>query len=231
VKNGVNGFGAKNLFGTFAPPFAVINDRRFLETLSPRDRAEGMAEAVKVALIRDRAFFEWLEAHASALRAFEGAAVDALIRSCARLHLVHIATGGDPFEAGSARPLDFGHWAAHKLETMTAHALRHGEAVAIGMALDARYSVETGLLDAAALERILSLLEDLGLPLWHAALGERDARGRPRVLDGLEEFRAHLGGELNLTLLRAIGQGVEVQELREDVFERALGWLALRAGA
>ena len=225
VKNGVNAFGAKNLFGTFAPPFAVLNDRRFLATLSPRDRIEGMAEAVKVGLIRDPAFFEWLEANASRLRAFEGDAVDALIRRSAELHLTHIATSGDPFEAGSARPLDFGHWAAHKLETLTGHALRHGEAVSIGMVLDASYSVEAGLLEASALDRISALLEALGLPLWHEALERRGPDGRREVLRGLEDFREHLGGELTLTLLRAIGQGVEVQDVREEGFERALEWL------
>src|SRR5262249_30037799 len=119
VKNGINAHGSKNLFGTFAPPFAVLNDSRWLETLAPRDRSDGMAEAVKVALIRDRDFFAWLEANVARLRSFERPVVERMIRRSAELHLTHIATSGDPFEAGSARPLDFGHWAAHKLETLT----------------------------------------------------------------------------------------------------------------
>ena len=68
-----------------------------------------------------------------------------LIRRCAELHMRQIAMGGDPFETGSARPLDYGHWSAHKLEVLSGHELRHGEAVAIGMALDARYSVCKGV--------------------------------------------------------------------------------------
>ncbi len=230
VKNGVNALGTKNLFGTFAPPFAVVNDRRFLETLSPRDRVEGMAEAVKVALIRDRAFFEWLEANAGRIAAFEAEAVAFSIRRCAELHLAHIAGSGDPFEAGSARPLDFGHWAAHKLETLTGHALRHGEAVAIGMALDSRYSVEIGLLDAGSLERICAVLERLGLPIWDDALTRPGPNDDLEVVGGLEEFREHLGGELSLTLLRAIGQGVEVHEVERAALGRALDWLRARAG-
>jgi 3-dehydroquinate synthase len=230
VKNGVNALGTKNLFGTFAPPFAVLNDRRFLETLSPRDRAEGMAEAVKVALIRDRAFFEWLEAHASRILAFEAEAVDYSIRRCAELHLAHIAGSGDPFEMGSARPLDFGHWVAHKLETLTGYALRHGEAVAIGIALDSRYSVEIGLLDEGSLARICDVLEALGLPTWDDGLSRRDAKGILLVLRGLEEFREHLGGELSLTLLRGLGHGVEVREVEEAALLRALDWLRARAG-
>src|SRR4029079_4140447 len=76
VKNGVNAFGVKNLVGTFAPPFAVINDLRFLQTLEPRERVAGMAEAVKVALVRDASFFEWMEAEAAGLAAFQAEAVE-----------------------------------------------------------------------------------------------------------------------------------------------------------
>ena len=105
-----------------------------------------MAEAVKVALIRDGAFFEWLEEKAEALALFTSEPLDRLIRHCAVLHMRQIAHGGDPFERGSVRPLDFGHWAAHKLEALSHYELRHGEAVAIGIALDTRYSVLAGLL-------------------------------------------------------------------------------------
>ena len=71
-----------------------------------------------------------------------------LIRRCAELHVDHIAGGGDPFERGSARPLDFGHWSAHKLEQLTQYQLSHGEAVAVGIALDTLYSKRCGLLPA-----------------------------------------------------------------------------------
>lgn len=229
VKNGVNAFGVKNFVGTFAPPFAVVNDFDFLATLEPRDRVAGMAEAVKVALIRDPDFFVWLEAHAAALAAFEPGALETLVRRSAELHLEHIATSGDPFEFGSARPLDFGHWAAHKLEALSGYRLRHGEAVAIGIALDARYSVEAGLLPEAELERGAALLERLGLPLWDDALEARDAAGRHLVLQGLDEFREHLGGELTVTLLRGLGRAGDVNEMEEARILAALGWLQRRA--
>ena len=90
-----------------------------------------------------------------------------MIKRCAELHLNHIATSGDPFEFGSARPLDFGHWAAHKLEVMTQHALRHGEAVAIGICLDCCYSFETGLLDEGSLVAVCDLFAELGLDRCH----------------------------------------------------------------
>jgi 3-dehydroquinate synthase len=230
VKNGINTFGKKNFLGTFAPPWAVLNDPRFLLTLSRRDTVAGMAEAVKVALIRDAAFFDWLREHAPALAAGDAEALAYLIRRCAQLHLEHIAASGDPFEFGSARPLDFGHWAAHKLESLCANRLRHGEAVAIGMALDAFYSAEVGLLDSTAPEAVFALLERLGFRLWDEAL-DLPGHGRPRVLDGLAEFREHLGGELCITLLREIGRGVEVHEISEDVVLRSLDRLRRRDAA
>jgi 3-dehydroquinate synthase len=220
VKNGINAFGAKNMLGTFAAPFAVIDDSSFLASLDARDRAAGMAEAVKVALIRDAAFFGWLEEHATALAAFELAAVEEAIRRCATLHLAHIATAGDPFELGSARPLDFGHWAAHKLELLTRHELRHGEAVAIGIALDTCYSTLAGLLDARDRDRVLALLTTLGLPTWH------DVLRAPELVDGLAEFREHLGGELTITLLAGIGRGVDAHDIREPMVRRAIDELA-----
>jgi 3-dehydroquinate synthase len=229
VKNAVNLRGSKNFVGTFAPPFAVLNDLDFVDLLPARDKIAGMAEAVKVALIRDADFFRWLERNALALAAFERPAMAFMIRRCAELHMHQIAHGGDPFETGSARPLDFGHWAAHKLESLTRHHLRHGEAVAIGIALDTRYSVLAGLLEPGAEERVCALLELLGFRLWNPALEARTAEGGLAVLAGLQEFREHLGGELTVTLLEAIGRGVEVHAIDEALVARAIGWLAERA--
>jgi 3-dehydroquinate synthase len=229
VKNGVNAFGAKNFLGTFVPPFAVISDFRFLERLPRREGIAGLAEAVKVSLIRDADFFEWIETHAAALAALAPGPLAVLIRRCAELHMRHIATSGDPFEQGSARPLDFGHWAAHKLESLTAHSLRHGEAVALGVLLDSRYSLQVGLLPEGDFERIFALLSKLGLPLWHEALVSERPDGRLAVLDGLEEFREHLGGALTVTLLGGIGRGLEVQEMHESAILAAIGWMRDRA--
>lgn len=231
VKNGVNLYGVKNFVGTFAPPFAVLNDMALIETLQPRDKIAGMAEAVKVALIRDAGFFTWLERHADDLALFKRSAMAGMIRRCAELHMYQIAHGGDPFEAGSARPLDYGHWAAHKLESLTRHHLRHGEAVAIGIALDARYSVLAGLLDADKEQRICFLLEHLGFKLWHPALEKKTPDGRHAVLEGLRDFREHLGGELTITLLADIGVGVEVHEMDEALVLEAIAWMKERTAS
>jgi 3-dehydroquinate synthase len=229
VKNGVDYRGVKNFVGTFAPPFAVLNDLDLLTRLSERDKVAGMAEAVKVALIRDGAFFAWLERNADGLITFERAALAQMIRRCAELHMHQIARGGDPFETGSARPLDYGHWSAHKLESLTHHHVRHGEAVAIGIALDARYSVLAGLLAEGEDRRICALLEHLGFRLWHPALEARGADGNLAVLDGLREFREHLGGDLTVTLLQDIGSGIEVHAIDEARMLAAINWLKERA--
>jgi 3-dehydroquinate synthase len=224
VKNGINAFGKKNFIGTFAPPFAVINDFELLASLSPRDKRAGYVEAVKVALIRDRNFFEAIERDTDRLRAFDSDAMQQLIYRCAELHVNHIATSGDPFEFGSARPLDFGHWAGHKLEQLSDYAIRHGEAVAIGIALDTIYSRKLGCLEAASAERVLVLLEKLGFDLFANELLNVDSESNLMVLKGLEEFREHLGGQLTLTLLKGIGQGFEVHAMNlpkviESIYE------------
>ncbi len=222
VKNGINAFGKKNFLGTFCPPFAVINDFQLLATLPDRDKRAGYVEAVKVACIRDRAFFDEIERDAAKLAAFEAGPMKRLIFRSAELHLNHIASSGDPFEFGSARPLDFGHWAAHKLEQLSEYQLRHGEAVAVGIALDVIYARDMGFLSGPAAERIIRLLEALGFELFANELLNVDKDGQLMVLKGMEEFREHLGGELTITLLEEIGRGVEVHEMNLPKIRHAI---------
>ncbi|MDH3900302.1 MAG: 3-dehydroquinate synthase [Gammaproteobacteria bacterium] len=216
VKNGINYHGKKNFIGTFSPPSAVINDSKFLNTLDPRDLRSGIAEAIKVALIRDAVFFDYLEAHGRELAQFNDDVMREMIERCARLHLDHIREGGDPYEYGSARPLDFGHWSAHKLEQLSDHVLRHGEAVAIGIAIDAVYSFHAGLLSETDMERVVVLLQQIGFDLNNAALGLLD------VQVSLSDFQEHLGGVLTITLLSAIGQGIDVHEIDVPLMQRSV---------
>ncbi|TGE22310.1 3-dehydroquinate synthase [Hymenobacter aquaticus] len=226
VKNSVNAFGKKNFLGTFAPPYAVLNDSRFLLTLDERDWRAGIAEAIKVGLIKDAAFFTYLEQHTPALVARHLPTMQHVIRRCAELHLQHIA-GPDPFEQGSSRPLDFGHWAAHKLEQLTDYQLRHGEAVAIGIALDCVYSHLAGLIEVPVLERVLRVLHELGFAVFcpkMAAHAEQPAHPDSLLL-GLQEFREHLGGQLTVMLLAEIGRGVEVHALDTARLLEAISYL------
>jgi 3-dehydroquinate synthase len=227
VKNGVNAYGLKNYFGTFAAPFAVLSDFDFLDTLESRDWLGGVSEAVKAALIRDAAFFARLEQLAPALVDRNRQAMEEVVRRSAALHLAHIATGGDPFELGSSRPLDFGHWSAHRLEALTGNRLRHGEAVAIGVALDTTYACLAGDLAVTDWQRIIDLLLALQFTLWIPELGAHlDSPDHPRsVLRGLAEFREHLGGRLTVMLLRGIGEAFDVHDIDPGVMIRSIGVL------
>src|SRR5690606_2985718 len=227
VKNGINAFGKKNFLGTFVPPVAVLNDFDFLRTLHIRDWRSGIAEAIKVALIKDEPFFRSIEANAVALATRDMESMKELIHHCARLHMDHISGGGDPFEKGSSRPLDFGHWSAHKLEQMSDYRLRHGEAVVIGMAVDVTYSTLKGLLPQEDGARILSLFQRLGFRFYDPLLMQHlDSENRSRsVLAGLREFREHLGGQLTITLLNGIGKGIEVHEMDEELLLKAIKFL------
>ncbi|MBQ2281778.1 MAG: 3-dehydroquinate synthase [Kiritimatiellae bacterium] len=213
VKNGIDFNGQKNFMGCFAPPFAVINDVSFLTTLGDENWFGGFAEAIKVSIIRDGSFFEQLEQAAPAICARDISVAEGIIRRSAELHLRQISKGGDPFEFGSARPLDFGHWAAHRLEVISNHELGHGYAVSIGIALDTIYAQKLGLITEQEYKRIIKLLRALNLPIYSKWLEARNEQGELLVIKGAEDFREHLGGILNITLPTSIGTAIEVHEL------------------
>lgn len=217
VKNSINYFGKKNFLGTFSPPIAVFNDFTFLHSLEERDWRSGMAEAIKVSLIKNKTFFEWIESSVDRLVSRDPSAMEYLIYECARLHVEHISQG-DPFEFGSSRPLDFGHWFAHKIEYLSDFTIRHGEAVAIGMALDSIYSSLVGDLEKSECDRILSLLKGLGFSFQHPIVLEK---GKDHLMVSLEEFREHLGGKLTLLMLEEIGKSKEVYSVDQTVLESA----------
>lgn len=233
VKNAVNFFGKKNWVGAFAVPAAVINDFDFLRTQSAAAARGGVVEAFKVGLIRDGRLADLVARNAERLGlGMRGRRDDSIyekvIEESARVHLRHIATGGDPFEQGSGRPLDFGHWLAHKLEQMSGFRVPHGDAVAAGVAVDARYSAACGWLPEREARRVVQTLERLGCdtgdgevnPLVRRLLRRRSKNGELEVLAGLEEFRQHLGGALTITLLRKWGKGEETS---------AIDWGMMRA--
>lgn len=221
VKNSVNLFHKKNWLGTFAVPWGVINDADLLATLSQRDFVCGFSEAVKVALLKDRGLFERLCRLAPRIADRDRAASATVIRDSARWHLEHITRGGDPFEALEARPLDYGHWSAHKLEALTEFELRHGEAVGIGVAIDTVYSSLCHGLAEEDAQRVLFCLRDLGLPLHHEAVERTD-----ELFAGLEEFRQHLGGRLTVTMLRGIGEPLDVHEVDRQKMRLAIETVA-----
>ena len=219
VKNSVNAFQKKNFLGTFAPPYAIINDSDFLETLEQRDWISGIAEAIKVALIKDKEFFQFIADNATALKQREMEPMQYLIHRCAEMHMHHIAQGGDPFESGSSRPLDFGHWAAHKMEFMTNYSMRHGEAVAKGIALDVTYAQLLDLITESELDHILEVMQEIGFDLQipFDTTAEIDS-----LLNGIEEFREHLGGRLTITLINGLGMKHDVHTIDMGLMKRAI---------
>lgn len=226
VKNGVNAFGNKNFFGTFQPPWAIVNDARFLRLCHPRERRSGLAEAVKVSLIKDADFFSWLAGHARHLLDEHAPhLLEEAVQRCAHLHLQHITSSGDPFEHGSSRPLDFGHWSAHYLEVLSQHRLNHGEAVAIGLAWDCCYAEAINRLSAAECEAVIESLHDMGFALWDPVLNLRDAQGERLVYQGLEQFREHLGGNLTLAMPDGIGRRRDIHSYQRNTGEWALNRL------
>lgn len=222
VKNGINYKGKKNFIGTFAPSVAVFNDEHFLTTLSGREWRAGIAEAVKVALIKDKPFYTWLCKNALALSRREMEPMQYQIKRCAQLHIDHIA-GGDPFEKGSSRPLDFGHWSAHKVEQLSNFEIRHGEAVAMGIALDTVYSHLCGWLSEDDTRTVIQLLIDLGFDITHPMMDISNENSP--LIQGLHEFREHLGGKLTIMLLREIGKGEEVHHLDIALLKKSSDWL------
>lgn len=205
VKNAINYFEKKNWLGTFATPWAVINDMRILETLPDRDFRAGFSEAVKVSLLKSAEQFENLVINAELIRDRDDEVSQQALKHSILLHLQHITRGGDPFEAEMARPLDFGHWSAHKLEPMSGYALRHGEAVSVGVALDCLYSARTGNFPRDDALRVVGCLAQMGLPTSHPLLAHKT-----ELFAGLEEFRQHLGGELTITMVDQVGSPVDV---------------------
>ena len=230
VKNGMDEHGQKNFVGTFAPPFAVVNDFAFLPSLAQDDWIGGAAEAFKVAMIKDADFFDFLCRNAGALRDRDLEAMQQCVRRCAVLHLEHIRSSGDPFEFGSARPLDFGHWAGHRLEILSGYALHHGQAVAVGIALDSYYAMRKGLLSPDELDRTLTGLQTCGLPTFSDLLAARTGDGDLAVLEGLQQFREHLGGRLTVTLPDGIGRKIEVHHMDPGTIADGVAYLHERSG-
>ena len=217
VKNAINFFRKKNWIGTFAVPWAVINDAALLTTLPNRDFRCGFSEAIKVSLLKSTTDFEELCENATRIANREMESAFTAIKKSCLWHLKHITQGGDPFEALEARPLDFGHWSAHKMEQMSGYRLRHGEAVGIGVAIDCIYSTRVFGFPESDAQRVLQCLKDFQLPLWDSTLNDFDA-----LLSGLEEFRQHLGGRLTITMLKAVGKPIDVHEIDSDAMRASV---------
>ena len=206
-KTAINHPLGKNMIGAFYQPKLVLADLDTLDTLPSREMAAGMSEVIKYGLIRDPAFFAWLEQHAEGLMQCDKALLaQAVYQSCA--HKADVVAR-DEREAGERALLNLGHTFGHAIETgMGYGSWLHGEAVAAGTMMAALLSQTLGWLDAAALERIRALFLRVGLPVegpWLAATPEASAT---RYLELMRHDKKVSAGVLRLVLLQAVGQAV-----------------------
>ncbi|MHC4168753.1 MAG: 3-dehydroquinate synthase [Planctomycetota bacterium] len=220
VKNGINAFGKKNYMGVFTAPWAIINDENTLETLTEDHWLAGFSEAIKVALLKDPLLFEYIAGNCDGVRRRKLDVSIPIIRRSGRLHFDHITQNGDPFEREDARPLDFGHWSAHKLEQMSGFELSHGQAVAIGIAIDATYANFMGWLCDADHQRILECLSGIGFRLYHRVMQQANT-----LLGGLDEFQEHLGGKLTIPSISRIGETFDIFEIDTNKMTDAISYL------
>jgi 3-dehydroquinate synthase len=190
VKTGVNALGSKNMFGAYHAPHASINDAAFLDTLPRRDVLCGLAEIIKMAVIRDDGLFRSLEQHPGIFhrdaRPRRANVEEHVIRTSIRLMLEELCP--NLRELNLARPVDFGHTFSPAIETASGYRVAHGEAVAIDMAVSSHLARLLGICDAEECERIVDLIVDLGLPIFdetctpelmqHALRASWERRGR-----------------------------------------------------
>ena len=209
-KNGVNLDRYKNVIGVFRQPHFVLSDPRFLATLPPTEILNGLAETVKAAAIRDRELFRDLETRAGQVLAGDPEVLGGMIERAAAVKIGIVAR--DERERGARALLNFGHTLGHALEKTT--AISHGAAVSVGMAAAARLSTAEGLLPESEAERLIALLNRLGLPTGMPTAWRR-------VLAAIEKDKKKDGRFIRFVMLRRIGSAV-VRPIRLDALKEAL---------
>ncbi len=218
-KTGINLESGKNLVGAFWQPSGVFSDIDTLATLPRREYVSGLAEVVKYGMIFDPGFFDWLEAHATALVGREPGPIEHAVERSAALKAAVVEC--DEREITGARAaLNYGHTFAHAFETAAGYGrLLHGEAVAIGMSCAARLAAEMGRISAEIVARQDRLLMALGLPVNLAAAGPLDPNA---LLAVMARDKKSLGGRLRFVLPSRIGAVELVGNVDELVVRRVL---------
>jgi len=218
VKTGINFRQSKSRLGTFSAPYAVVVDPCFLSTLSDRQIRNGLAEALKIALVADRALFELIEEHAfsvvrTKLQCEQGTEI---IRRAIRAMLLELSP--NLYERTLERRPDYGHTFSPVFEFELSD-LEHGEAVALDMAIATAFAVVSGFLDVEDAEQILITQRALGLPIIRAGLT------MDMLLRGIHDARKHRGGQLRMPVLCGIGEAMFVDEISEARLEEALAFI------
>jgi 3-dehydroquinate synthetase len=225
IKQGVNAFGRKNILGAFFPPAASVNDYSLLRTSPRRSIACGLAEIVKIALVRDEVLLAAVEDHGRELlssRCQMPAAASPILRRAETLMMEELAP--NLFETDLARLVDFGHTFSPLIETASDYEIAHGEAVALDILMSTGIAVAKGLCTSELPERLKTLFPALNLPMWHDRLPDVD--DCRRALDGVV---AHRGGTLNLVVPTRAGAATFVQHVSTRELSGALDWMQATA--
>ena len=204
-KTAINTAVGKNLIGAFHQPSLVLADLGTLGTLPERELRAGYAEVLKYGVLGDRGFFDWLEQDGRAVVALDPAATERAVAASVAAKARIVAE--DERETSGARALlNLGHTFGHALEAETGFSdrLLHGEGVALGMVLAARYSARRGEISLADAQRVTAAVDAAGLPAEISALG-LDCNGR-RLADHMLHDKKMDAGTLPFILLRAIGE-------------------------
>ena len=214
-KTAINHVQGKNMLGAFHQPRAVITDVATLDTLPERELRAGLAEVIKHALALDLPFVEWLEKSIDSLLARERSALVYAVRRCCELKAGVVAA--DERESGVRSLLNFGHTFGHAIEAGTGYGVwLHGEAIAVGMVMAAELSARAGLLAAADVHRVRSLLSRAGLPVTGPVLSTE------RLLELMALDKKVARGRMRFVLLEAIGRAALHADLEERQVREAI---------
>ena len=217
IKQAVNFEKGKNLLGAFYPPIAAVVDRAFFQSLSERAIACGIAEIIKMGLIRDRSLFVLLETHGKELLQSKFATPERIAVDIVVLAQAAMMDELEPnlFEEDLRRSVDFGHTFSPAMETASNYTLPHGEAVAIDMRISTAIAVMRRLCPLETLDRLCLLYRDTDLPLHHHTCTVETLN------KGLEDARKHRAGNLNLVVPTSVGSGTFIQDVGLDELQIA----------
>lgn len=210
-KNGVDLDGYKNIIGTFNLPQFVICDISMLKTLPPVELSNGMAEVVKHALINDKTKFEFIENNVEGILALNSDVLEYLVNRSVKIKAEIVEK--DMHEGGLRRVLNLGHTWGHAIEKIT--GISHGQAVSIGLVFSAKLSYQKGMITIAEWDRIVNLLNKLGLPV-NTEINPCEG------IDIIKKDKKKKGKCIHFILMKGIGE-VEVVEISFDELKKFIG--------
>ncbi len=217
-KTGVNHTMGKNMIGAFYQPRRVLMDLGVLKTLPKEEFLSGMAEVIKCGVIRDADLFEYLDRNREKILALDSEALTHVIRRSCEIKADVVSK--DEREGSLRAILNYGHTVGHAIETAEEYAIRHGEAVAIGMVYAARLAHKTGLCDGSVPERVEKLIRSYGLPTGLSAL--RRKHPAAALMDTMQVDKKAEGGKVKFVLPTRIGDVAVTREWDEKVLNEIL---------